>query len=71
MYKRVLVKLSGGALGNSSGNSFGNDQLEHITKEILALANQGIEICVLVGGESTGLKLITLAHLGRSSTALC
>jgi uridylate kinase len=50
VYKRILIKLSGGALANSSGNSFGSEQLEHITKEILTLANQGVEICILVGG---------------------
>ncbi|MFB3166906.1 UMP kinase [Neobacillus sp. 179-C4.2 HS] len=50
MYKRVLIKLSGGALANRSGNSFGSEQLEHITKEILSIANLGVEICILVGG---------------------
>lgn len=34
MYKRVLIKLSGGALADNNGDSFGVSNLEHITNEI-------------------------------------
>lgn len=79
MYKRVLVKLSGGALANTSGYSFGNDQLEHITKEILSLANQGVEICVLVGGgnifkgklaEEWGIDRVEADNIGTLGTII-
>ncbi|CAG9620448.1 UMP kinase [Sutcliffiella rhizosphaerae] len=50
MYKRVLLKLSGGALQGKEGESFGVEMLEHITGEILSLSERGIEVCVVVGG---------------------
>ncbi|MBZ9535910.1 UMP kinase [Cytobacillus oceanisediminis] len=49
-FNRVLLKLSGGALVSDEGESFGVDNLEHITDEILSLTNIGIEVCVVVGG---------------------
>ncbi|MFC5773406.1 UMP kinase [Ectobacillus antri] len=49
-YKRVLIKLSGGALADEFGNSFGTANLEHITDEILSLVEEGIEISVVIGG---------------------
>ncbi len=49
-FKRVLLKLSGGALVSDKGESFGVDNLEHITDEILSLTNIGMEVCVVVGG---------------------
>lgn len=49
-FNRVLLKLSGGALVSNEGESFGVDNLEHITDEILSLTNTGIEVCVVVGG---------------------
>ncbi|MFS1512565.1 UMP kinase [Chengkuizengella sp. SCS-71B] len=50
LYKRVLVKLSGGALADQNGNNFGPDRLEHIVNEILAISENGIEVCIVVGG---------------------
>ncbi|WP_421383452.1 UMP kinase [Bacillus salacetis] len=49
-YKRVLIKISGGALASAEGDSFGVDNLEHITNEIIALTDKGIEVAVVVGG---------------------
>lgn len=49
-YKRVLVKISGGALGKSSGQSFEHSNLDHIANEILSLVNLGVEVSIVVGG---------------------
>ncbi len=49
-YKRVLIKLSGGALASKDGESFGVDNLEHITNEIISLTKIGVEVSVVVGG---------------------
>lgn len=49
-YKRVLVKVSGGALAGKSGDAFDQFRLEHIADEILTLVNQGIEVAIVVGG---------------------
>jgi uridylate kinase len=79
VYKRILIKLSGGALANSSGNSFDSEQLEHITKEILTVANQGVEICILVGGgnifkgkfaEEWGIDRVEADNIGTLGTII-
>ncbi|WP_257348530.1 UMP kinase [Pseudalkalibacillus decolorationis] len=49
-YKRVLIKLSGGALGGIDGSNFGTDNLEHIANEILTIVDSGIEVSLVVGG---------------------
>ncbi|MGE8205518.1 UMP kinase [Heyndrickxia sp. NPDC080065] len=49
-YKRVLIKLSGGALASKDGESFGVDNLEHITNEIISITEIGIEVSVVIGG---------------------
>lgn len=49
-YKRVMVKLSGGALGNEQGENFAREKLEHIANEILSILDLGLEVCIVVGG---------------------
>ena len=49
-YKRILLKLSGGALGGKNNENFSKEKLENITNQIIAAKNNGIEIAVLVGG---------------------
>ncbi|MDF9866452.1 uridylate kinase [Bacilli bacterium PM5-3] len=49
MYKRVLLKLSGEALGgNETGIS--SEHVMEIAKEIKAAADTGVEIAIVVGG---------------------
>jgi len=49
-YQRVLLKLSGGALADQSGNNFESSRLEHIANEILSVVQLGMEVCIVVGG---------------------
>ncbi len=49
-YKRILIKISGGALGGSNGTNFDSKNLEHIANEILSVHEIGIEVAVVVGG---------------------
>ena len=49
-YKRILLKLSGGALGGDNNENFSKEKLEAITDQILAARKNGIEVAVLVGG---------------------
>ncbi|MGM0851323.1 MAG: UMP kinase [Bacillota bacterium] len=49
-YKRVLIKLSGGALADKEGNNFGTEELDHIANEIMSIVNMGIEVSLVVGG---------------------
>jgi uridylate kinase len=49
-YKRVLVKLSGGALAGTNGWGFDPKALNHIADEVLTLHQIGVEVGVVVGG---------------------
>jgi uridylate kinase len=49
-YKRVLVKLSGGALAGENGWGFDPNALNHIAGEVVAIHRLGIQIGIVVGG---------------------
>lgn len=49
MYKRVLIKISGEALGDATGRGLDNPKLEKVADQIIALANQNIECAIVVG----------------------
>lgn len=49
-YKRILLKLSGGALCGTNNENFDKKKLEEITDQIIKARNNGIEIAILVGG---------------------
>jgi uridylate kinase len=49
-YKRVLVKLSGGALAGENGWGFDPSALNHIAGEVVAVHRLGIQIGIVVGG---------------------
>lgn len=48
--KRVLIKLSGGALASKEGESFDHQKLEHIADEILSITDMDIEVALVIGG---------------------
>ena len=50
MYKRVLVKLSGEALGiKSSDNIIDVESLNSICEKIKALHDEGLEVAIVIG----------------------
>jgi uridylate kinase len=49
-YQRVLVKLSGGAFAGTSDAPFAREAIEHLADEVLAVAAQGIQVAIMVGG---------------------
>lgn len=49
-YKRIMVKLSGGAIAGNKGWGFDPDSLNHIADEVLKLHSEGIQVAVTVGG---------------------
>ncbi|GGC73399.1 hypothetical protein GCM10007216_00030 [Thalassobacillus devorans] len=49
-YQRVLVKISGGALGGNNNENFDHDRLNHIANEILSLIDAGVEVAIVIGG---------------------
>ncbi|MDE0581669.1 UMP kinase [Planococcus sp. A6] len=48
--KRVLIKLSGGALASESGDNFDPQKLDHIADEILSITDMDIEVALVIGG---------------------
>ncbi len=49
-YKRVLLKLSGGAIGGPGGAIFDAASIEHIAGEALAVHALGIQLAIVAGG---------------------
>ena len=49
-YKRILLKLSGGAVSGNRDFGFDPEALEYIADEILTLYDAGIEVGMVIGG---------------------
>ncbi|TDF99686.1 UMP kinase [Paenibacillus piri] len=49
-YKRIMIKLSGGAVAGSSEFGFDPTRLEHIAREVLSVVELGIEVSIVIGG---------------------
>lgn len=49
-YKRILLKISGEALAGEKGFGLDEDTLEKISKDIKAIYDLGVQICIVVGG---------------------
>ncbi|MGI5884201.1 MAG: UMP kinase [Candidatus Spyradocola sp.] len=49
IYKRVLIKLSGEALGEN-GKGFCAETLEKVAEEVVELAVSGLEVALVIGG---------------------
>ena len=49
-YKRILLKLSGEALLGEQGHGIDGNILHQYAKEIKSIHEQGIEICIVIGG---------------------
>ncbi|MEH7458396.1 UMP kinase [Bacillus sp. JJ1127] len=78
-YKRILIKLSGGALADQDGNSFGSKRLEHIATEILSIVDLGIEVSIVIGGgnifrgnlaEEWGIDRVEADNIGTLGTII-
>lgn len=78
-YKRVLVKLSGGAVAGGDGFGFNPAQLEHIAGEILALLNMGVEVAIVIGGgnifrgnmaDMWGIERVEADNIGTLATVI-
>ncbi|XEC94210.1 UMP kinase [Paenibacillus tarimensis] len=78
-YKRVLIKLSGGAVAGSSEFGFEPERLEHIAGEILAVVEMGVEVSIVIGGgnifrgnmaESWGIERAEADNIGTLATVI-
>jgi uridylate kinase len=78
-YKRVLIKLSGGAIAGNSGFGFKPERLEHIANEIMSVVNMGVEVSLVIGGgnifrgnmaESWGIERAEADNIGTLATVI-
>lgn len=49
-YKRVLIKISGEALGEDNGRGIDSKKLAKVVEQIITLSNSGVEVAIVVGG---------------------
>lgn len=78
MFKRVLIKVSGEALGNEDGRGLNNEKLQKVADQIAKLADQNIECVVVIGAGNFwrgkyGYEYIertTSDHMGMLATVL-
>lgn len=79
MYKRVLIKLSGGAIAGQSEFGFDPVQLNHIADEIMSVLDMGVEVSIVIGGgnifrgnmaESWGIERAEADNIGTLATVV-
>jgi uridylate kinase len=49
-YRRVLIKLSGGALSGQSSWGFEREAVDQLADEVLSVTNEGVQVCIMIGG---------------------
>ena len=49
MYKRVLIKISGEALGGGKGKGIDFEILKEVASEIKKIVSKGVEVGIVVG----------------------
>jgi len=78
-YKRVLIKLSGGAVAGRSEFGFEPERLEHIAGEVSSVAELGVEVAIVIGGgnifrgnmaESWGIERAEADNIGTLATVV-
>jgi uridylate kinase len=78
-YKRVMLKISGEALGNSSGEGIDTKALNKIAQEITRLNEHKIEVAIVIGGgniwryrdtKSAGIERTTSDYMGMMATIM-
>jgi len=78
-YKRILIKLSGGAIAADEGFGFDHDRLGHIADELLSVTQLGVEVCVVIGGgnifrgnmaETWGIERVEADNIGTLATVV-
>lgn len=78
-YKRVLIKLSGGAVAGSGDFGFDPERLEHIAREVLSVLELGVEVSLVIGGgnifrgnmgENWGIERAEADNIGTLATVI-
>ncbi|HWQ13725.1 MAG TPA: UMP kinase [Roseiflexaceae bacterium] len=78
-YRRILMKLSGGALAGEEGWGFAPQAIEHIADEVLDVHRMGVEVGIVVGGgnifrgelgEQWGIERAEADNIGMLATVI-
>jgi len=79
VYHRILLKLSGESFCDESVGGLDTDQIATIARQVKAVAEQGVEVAIVVGGgnlvrghelEKVGLNRVTADHMGMLATVI-
>ena len=79
-YQRVLLKLSGEALGDpASGHGLGRDPLAEVSRQVARVARRGVEVAIVVGGgnilrgaefSESGMHRASADYMGMLATVI-
>ena len=78
MYKRVIIKLSGEALGGTKESGFDDAVIDKIAGQIIDVMQKGVEVALVVGGgnfwrgraTSGGMDRVKSDHIGMMATVM-
>ena len=78
-YKRILLKLSGESLAGEAGFGIDGDMLDSVAAELKLIADQGVELAIVVGGgnffrgmqaAAKGMDRVGSDYIGMLATAM-
>ena len=78
-YHRILIKLSGEALGNEQGNGICPDAIVRMARQIKSVRRLGVQLVIVVGGgnifrglsgSAQGIERATADHMGMLATVI-
>ena len=49
-YNRILIKLSGEAIGKEDGRGIDNKKLEKVVEQIIEISKNGVQVALVIGG---------------------
>ncbi len=77
MYKRVLLKISGEALGGAGGVGIDPAMVEHVVNQIIEIHDRGVEVAVVMGGgnfwrgrQGINMERVTADQMGMLATIM-
>ncbi len=67
-YKRVLIKISGEALGNEDGRGINNEKLNIVADQVVKIYNEGVECCIVIGAGNFWRGKYGYEHMRRTTS---
>jgi len=78
-YRRILLKLSGEALGDTTGFGINAEAIHEMARQIRDVRDMGVEVVIVVGGGNIfrglqgiekGIERVTADHMGMLGTVI-